>query len=156
MSELFTQPKRPGVCIMSNILIACDMHHNLLQKKCFYLLSSYRSQGWAKWGTDKSPLGQNPTRTKAHWTISHGTKAHCYIWQGGQKPTSLKKKNGLKSFIKLLTLIRLLLQGKSHMQCVFTDIIISPACCDKQLNLGVKSHWYLKKINLQFGANNLL
>ena len=44
------------------------------------------------WGTDKSPLGQKPTRTKAHWTISHGTKAHCYIWQGGQKPTSLKKK----------------------------------------------------------------
>ena len=43
-------------------------------------------------GTDKSPLGQKPTRTKAHWTISHWTKAHCIIWQGGQKPTSLKKK----------------------------------------------------------------
>ena len=42
-------------------------------------------------GTDKSPLGQKPTRTKAHWTISHWTKAHCLIWQGGQKPTSLKK-----------------------------------------------------------------
>ena len=89
-------------------------------------------------GTDKSPLGQKPTRTKAHWTISHWTKAHCLIWQGGQKPTSLKKK--FKSFINLLTLIRLLLQGKSHLQCVFTDIIISPVCCDKQLNLGVKSH----------------
>ena len=38
-------------------------------------------------GTDKSPLGQKPTRTKAHWTISHWTKAHCLIWQGGQKPT---------------------------------------------------------------------
>ena len=37
-------------------------------------------------GTDKSPLGQKPTRTKAHWT-----KAHCLIWQGGQKPTSMKK-----------------------------------------------------------------
>ena len=37
-------------------------------------------------GTDKSPLGQKPTRTRAHWT-----KAHCSIWQGGQKPTSLKK-----------------------------------------------------------------
>ena len=42
-------------------------------------------------GTDKSPLGQKPTRTKAHWTISHWTKAHCLIWQGGQKPTSLEK-----------------------------------------------------------------
>ena len=42
-------------------------------------------------GTDKSPLGQKPTRTKAHWTISHWTKAHCLIWQGGQKPTSLKE-----------------------------------------------------------------
>ena len=43
---------------------------------------------WAQFqrGTDKSPLGQKPTRTKAHWT-----KAHCLIWQGGQKPTSLKK-----------------------------------------------------------------
>ena len=43
----------------------------------------------------KSPqqLGnrQRPTGTKAHWTISHWTKAHCLIWQGGQKPTSLKK-----------------------------------------------------------------
>ena len=37
-------------------------------------------------GTDKSPLGQKPTRTISHWT-----KAHCLIWQGGQKPTSLKK-----------------------------------------------------------------
>ena len=37
----------------------------------------------------ESPLGQKPTRTKAHWTISHWTKAHCLIWQGGQKPTSL-------------------------------------------------------------------
>ena len=47
-------------------------------------------------------------------------------------------KNGLKSIMKLLTLIRLalLLQGKSHMQCVFTGIIISRVCCDKQLNLG--------------------
>ena len=44
-----------------------------------------------RWGTAKSPLGQKPTRTKAHWTISHWTKAHCLIWQGGQKPTSLKK-----------------------------------------------------------------
>ena len=44
-----------------------------------------------KRGTDKSPLGQKPTRTKAHWTISHWTKAHCLIWQGGQKPTSLEK-----------------------------------------------------------------
>ena len=35
-------------------------------------------------GTDKSPLEQKPTRTKAHWTISHLTKAHCLIWQGGQ------------------------------------------------------------------------
>ena len=43
--------------------------------------------------TDKSPLGQKPSRTKAHWTISHWTKAHCLIWQGGQKPTSLKKKH---------------------------------------------------------------
>ena len=43
-------------------------------------------------GTDKSPLGQKPTRTKAHWTISHWTKALCLIWQGGQKPTFLKKK----------------------------------------------------------------
>ena len=93
-----------------------------------------------KRGTDKSPLRQKPTRTKAHWTISHWTKAHCLIWQGGQKPTSLKK-NRFQSFIKLLTLIRLLLQGISHLQCVFTDIIIIfPVCCDKQLNLGVKSH----------------
>ena len=90
-------------------------------------------------GTDKSPLGQKPTRKKAHWTISHWTKAHCLFWQGGQKPTSLEK-NRYKSFIKLLTLIRLLHSGKSHLQCVFTDIIISPVCCDKQLNLGVKSH----------------
>ena len=42
-------------------------------------------------GTDNSPLGQKPTRTIAHWTISHWTKAHCLIWQGGQKPTFLKK-----------------------------------------------------------------
>ena len=77
---------------------------------------------------DKSPLGQKPT---------------------GQKPTALFgrvdksplfEKKWFKSFIKLLTLIRLLLQGKSHMQCVFTDIIISPDCYDKQLNKGVKSH----------------
>ena len=40
--------------------------------------------------------------------------------------------------MKLLTLIRLSLQGKSHLQCVFTNIIISPVCCDKQLNSGVK------------------
>ena len=49
------------------------------------------SMGTENRGTDKSPLGQKPTRTKAHWTISHWTKAHCLIWQGGQKPTSLKK-----------------------------------------------------------------
>ena len=30
-------------------------------------------------GMDKSPLGQKPTRTKAHWTISYWTKAHCLI-----------------------------------------------------------------------------
>ena len=30
--------------------------------------------------------------------------------------------------------------GKPLLQCVFTDIIISPICCDKQLNLGVKSN----------------
>ena len=42
-------------------------------------------------GTDKSPLGQKPTRTKAHWTISHWKKVHCLIWQGGQSPTSLEK-----------------------------------------------------------------
>ena len=42
-------------------------------------------------GTDKSPLGQKPTRTKAHWTISHWKKVHCLIWQGGQNPTSLEK-----------------------------------------------------------------
>ena len=92
---------------------------------------------------DKSPLGQKPT---------------------GQKPTALfgrvdksplLKKMGLSLFKTVLTLIRLLLQGKLHMQCVFTDIIISPVCCDKQLNLGVKSHLYLKKINLHFGSNNL-
>ena len=70
-------------------------------------------------------------RTKAHWTI--------LIWQGRQKPTSLNQ-IWFKSFIKQFTLIRLLLQGISHMQCVFTDIIISPECCDKQLNWGVKSH----------------
>ena len=99
----------------------------------------------------KSPLGQNPTRTKAHRTISHGTKAHCLIWQGGHKPTFLKE-NRVMSFIKLLTLIRQLLQGKSHLQCVFTDIIIC-ICCDKQLNLGVKSHWYVKNINSQFGSS---
>ena len=58
---------------------------------------------------DKSPQGQEPTRTKAHWTISHCTKAHCLNRQGGQKPTSLK--NRFKSFFKRLTLIRLLLQG---------------------------------------------
>ena len=50
------------------------------------------------------------------------------------------EKKRFKSFIKLLTLIRLLLQGKSRLQCAFTDIIISPVCCDKQLNLGVKTH----------------
>ena len=46
MSDLFTQSKRLGMCIMSNILIAkCDVYHNLLQKKIrFYLLSPYRSQ----------------------------------------------------------------------------------------------------------------
>ena len=73
-------------------------------------------------GTDKSPLGQKPTRTKAHWTISHWTKAHCLIWQGGQKPTSLNKSR-FKSFIKLLTLIRLLLPGKSHLQCVSLTLL---------------------------------
>ena len=104
------------------------------------------SWGGGGGGTDKSPLGQKPTRTKAHWTISHWTKAHCLIWQGGQKPTSLKK-NRFKSFINQLTLIRLLFQGISHLQCVFADIIIPSVCCDKQLNLGVRSHWYLKKIN---------
>ena len=41
----------------------------------------------------------------------------------------------------LLNLIRLLLQGISHLQCVLTAIIIIfPVCCDKQLNLCVKSH----------------
>ena len=85
---------------------------------------------------DKSPLEQKPNQTKVHWTISHWTKAHCLIWQGGQKPTSLKK-NRFKSFIKQFTLIRLLLQGISHLQCVFTDIMyIFPVFCDKQLNLG--------------------
>ena len=101
-------------------------------------------------GTDKSPLGQKPTGQ----------------YPTGQKPTAkfgrvdkspLLKNNRLKSIIKLLTLIRLLLQGKSHLQCVFTHKIISRACCDKQLNLGViKSLLHIKKIILQFGSNNLL
>ena len=104
-----------------------------------YLYHSLQTDFRIPRGTDKSPLGQKPTRTIAHWTIAHWTKAHCLIWHGGQKPTSLKKKR-FKSFIKLLTLIRLLLQRKSHLQCVFTNIIISPVCRDKQLNLGVKSH----------------
>ena len=33
---------------------------------------------------------------------------------------------GLSLLKTVLTLIRLLLQGKLHMQCVFPDIIISP------------------------------
>ena len=46
MSDFFTQPKRPGVCIILNILIAlCDVHHDHLQEKGFYLLYPYRSQG---------------------------------------------------------------------------------------------------------------
>ena len=46
------------------------------------------------------------------------------------------------SFLKLLTLIRLLLQGKSHLQCVFTDIIISTVYCDNNLI------WVLKAIDI--------
>ena len=86
-------------------------------------------------GTDKSPLDiipvdKSPLLNLAGWTT----------------PTSLK------SIIKLLTLIRLLFQGKSHLQCIFTDNIISRVCCDKQLNFGVKSHLRIKKIILQFGS----
>ena len=43
-------------------------------------------------GTDKTPLGQNPTRTKPHWTKPHWTKPHCYFWQGGQNPTPTQKR----------------------------------------------------------------
>ena len=52
---------------------------------------------WA-WGTDKTPLGQNPTRTKPHWT-----KPHCYFWQGGQNPTPTQKrlKNQIWTFFFL-------------------------------------------------------
>ena len=58
----------------------------------------------------------------------------------GRTKAHFFEKNRFKSYIKLLTLIRLLLHGKLHLQCVFTDIFISPVCCDKQLNFGVKSH----------------
>ena len=78
---------------------------------------------WDKSPLDNTPLDKSPLLNLAGWT-----KAHFF------------EKNRLKSFIKLLTLIRLLLQSKSHLQCIFTDIITSPVCCDKQLNLGVKSH----------------
>ena len=54
--------------------------------------------------------------------------------------------------MKLLTLIRLLLQGKSHTDMIFFYRV----CCDKQPNFGVKSHSHMKKIKLQFGSNNLL
>ena len=90
---------------------------------------------------DKSPLGQKPTGQ----------------YPTGQKPTakfgrvdkSPLLKNRLKSVLQLLTLIRQLLQGKSQLQCVFTDIIISRVCCNKQLNLGVKSHLNMVKIILR-------
>ena len=93
---------------------------------------------------DKNPLGQKPTGQypldkSPLLNLAGWTKAHFY------------EKNRLKSFFKLFTLIKLLLQGISYLQYVFTDIIISPVGCnfDKQLNLGVK-------INLQFGSNDLL
>ena len=65
-------------------------------------------------GNGQKPTVQSPLLNLAGWT-----KAHFF------------EKNSFKSFIKLLTLIRLLLQGKSHMQCIFTNIINSPVCCDK-------------------------
>ena len=74
------------MCTLTNCEDLDEMQHNatfhqgsVLPRLCF------------PGGTDKSPLGQKPTRTKAHWTISHWTKAHCLIWQGRQKPTSLEK-----------------------------------------------------------------
>ena len=100
-------------------------------------------------------------RTKAHWDKSPLGQKPTGQYPTGQKPTAkfgrvdkspLLKKNRLKSIIKLSTLIRLLLQGKSHLQCVFTDIIIARVCCDKQLNLGVKSHLHLFAV----WSNNLL
>ena len=84
---------------------------------------------WDKSPLGQKPTGQYPTGQKPLLNLAGWTKAHFF------------EKDEFKSCIKLLTLIRLLLQGKSHLQCVFTDIIISPECCDKQLNLGVQSHW---------------
>ena len=36
-------------------------------------------------------MGLCPSGLLSYWTISHWTKAHCLIWQCGQKPTSLEK-----------------------------------------------------------------
>ena len=67
--------------------------------------------------TDKSPLGQKPARTKSHWTISHRTILSPLLNLARWTKAHVFEKNRFKSFIKLLTLIRLLLQGKSHLQC---------------------------------------
>ena len=83
--------------------------------------------------------GQNPTGAKADYWKYPTVKSPLLNLAGWTKAHFFEN-NRFKSFIKLLTLIRLLLQGKSHLKCVFTDIIISPVYCDKQLNLGVKSH----------------
>ena len=47
-----------------------------IYKFCMFQFSP-RLFGSPRRGTEKSPLGQKPTRIKAHWTISHLTKAHC-------------------------------------------------------------------------------
>ena len=97
--------------------------------------------------------GQKPTGTKAHLTTSHWTKAHCLNWQGGQKPTYLKT-NRVKSFINLLTLIRLPLQGISHGD---TCSVFSLTLLFLLYVVTNNLIWALKAIDiLQFGSNNLL
>ena len=73
-------------------------------------------------GNGQKPTVQSPLPNLAGWT-----KAHFF------------EKNRFKSFIKLLTLIRLLLQGKSHMQCIFTNIINSSYVVTKVKKLYLTS-----------------
>ena len=114
------------------MLVTCDS-----AKICYYKKTNQAA--YCPMGVmGKSPLGQKPTRTKAHWTISHWTKVTAKFGRVDKSP--LFEKNRFKSFMKLITLTRLLIQGKSHLQCVFTEFIISPVYCDKQLNLSVKRH----------------
>ena len=91
---------------------------------------------------DKSPLGQNPLDNiplikTPLLNLVGWTKAHL--------------KNRLKSFIKLLTLSRLLLRGKSHLQCVFTDKIIYVYGVTNNLIGVLKAIYILRKLFYSFG-----